>query len=90
MVVDQANLLRRLRRQPPICESYFFSRFLGRHLELRKAYIKPVELARKGYKVALYDLNSFFDHIEDSQTKYRLVSLRIWNGDECGNMIGKL
>ncbi|KAH8756051.1 hypothetical protein F5883DRAFT_374949, partial [Diaporthe sp. PMI_573] len=90
MVVDQANLLRRLRRQPPIRDSHFFSRFLGRHPELRRAYIKPVELARKGYEVALHNVNSFFDHVEDSQTKYRLVSSGVWNGDECGNMIGKL
>jgi hypothetical protein len=90
MVVEQANLLRRLRRQSPIRDSHFFSRFLSRHPELRKAYVKPVELARKGYEVALHDVNSFFDRVEESQTKYRLVSSGVWNGDECGNMIGKL
>lgn len=69
MVVDQANLLLRLRRLAPIRDSHFFSRFLSRHPELRKACIKPVQLARKGYEVALHDVNSFFDHVEASQTK---------------------
>jgi hypothetical protein len=50
---------------------------------MRKAYIKPVELARKGYEVALYDVNSFFDYVEASQTRYRLVSSGVWNADEC-------
>jgi hypothetical protein len=74
MVVDQANLLRRLRRRAPIRDTHFFSRFLRRHPELAKASIKPVELARKGYEVALHDVNSFFDTIEAAQTRYRLVS----------------
>lgn len=40
-----------------------------------KAYIKPVVLVRKGYEGALYDFNSFLDHVEACYTKYRLIFL---------------